>query len=40
MPSKLLLPDFYKVPEKEPDIPLKDSTTAYGLETSCYAVQR
>ena len=24
MPSKLLLPDFYKVPEKEPDIPLKD----------------
>ena len=24
MSSKLLLPDFYKVPEKEPDIPLTD----------------
>ena len=24
MPSKLLVPDFYKVPNKEPDLPLKD----------------
>ena len=39
MSSKLLLPDFYKVPEKEPDIPLKDRLPQPTGWRPCYAVQ-